>query len=139
MDGKLRLRLLRDGTRKLGHGSRFLQRSDAQVSRERDVRLDWRRWYKTAAWQRLRWQVLVRDAFTCARCGYEAAPAAEARVLLAAGRADLVKGRAPEMVADHVVPHRGNEALFWAETNLQCLCRTCHDSAKQRQERGGRR
>lgn len=31
-------------------------------------------------------------------------------------------------VVDHVVPHRGDRALFWArETNWQSLCRACHD------------
>lgn len=26
---------------------------------------------------------------------------------------------------DHVVPHRGDVALFWDETNWQALCRSC--------------
>ncbi len=39
-------------------------------------------------------------------------------------------------VADHVVPHRGDDAQFWTG-ELQSLCKACHDSAKQRQERSG--
>ena len=35
---------------------------------------------------------------------------------------------------DHVIPHRGDEALFW-DGALQSLCKACHDGAKQRQER----
>ncbi|CAK7037189.1 HNH endonuclease signature motif containing protein [Tissierella sp.] len=31
------------------------------------------------------------------------------------------------MVVDHVVPHRGNDKLFWDETNWQALCKSCHD------------
>lgn len=33
----------------------------------------------------------------------------------------------PAEVVDHVVPHRGDKALFWAtKTNLQGLCMACH-------------
>jgi 5-methylcytosine-specific restriction protein A len=39
-------------------------------------------------------------------------------------------------VADHIEPHRGDHTLFY-EGELQSLCTTCHDSAKQREERGG--
>ena len=27
---------------------------------------------------------------------------------------------------DHVIPHRGDRALFWDESNWQPLCGTCH-------------
>lgn len=30
-------------------------------------------------------------------------------------------------VVDHVVPHKGNERLFWDESNWQALCKSCHD------------
>ena len=40
-------------------------------------------------------------------------------------------------VTDHVVPHRGDPAVFWDVSNLQPLCRSCHDSRKQRIERRG--
>mgnify|MGYP002144983668 CR=1 FL=1 len=40
-------------------------------------------------------------------------------------------------VVDHVVPHRGDMALFWRRSNWQPLCKPCHDRHKQRSERGG--
>lgn len=39
-------------------------------------------------------------------------------------------------VVDHIVPHRGDPALFWDRSNWQPLCKPHHDSAKQREERG---
>lgn len=30
-------------------------------------------------------------------------------------------------VVDHVVPHRGDDELFWDEANWQPLCKPCHD------------
>lgn len=41
------------------------------------------------------------------------------------------------VIADHVIPHRGDEALFW-NGELQALCKLCHDSHKQRMEKSGR-
>jgi len=35
-------------------------------------------------------------------------------------------------VVDHIVPHRGDEALFWDERNWQPLCRECHDAKTAR-------
>ena len=35
---------------------------------------------------------------------------------------------------DHVIPHKGDAALFWDERNWQSLCSTCHRSVKQRLE-----
>ena len=34
---------------------------------------------------------------------------------------------------DHIVPHRGDLALFWNQTNWQSMCRACH-SRKTREE-----
>jgi len=78
----------------------------------------WRAWYKTVRWRRLRWAILVRDLFTCQmpECG---------RLI----------ANASDLVADHIKPHRGNETLFWDETNLQTLCRWCHSGPKQAEER----
>ena len=39
-------------------------------------------------------------------------------------------------VVDHIVPHKGDSALFWNRENWQSLCKRCHDSDKQREERG---
>lgn len=93
--------------------------SEAERSRMRDATQVWRAWYKTARWRRLRWSVLLRDAFTCRKCG-------------------RIEGETSLLVADHIVPHRGEERLFWDETNLQCLCKACHDTIKQSEERGRR-
>lgn len=39
-------------------------------------------------------------------------------------------------VVDHKVPHGGNQELFWNQDNWQALCTYCHNSLKQREERG---
>jgi 5-methylcytosine-specific restriction enzyme A len=39
-------------------------------------------------------------------------------------------------VVDHKVPHEGDEAKFWDETNWQSLCVHHHSSHKQREEAG---
>lgn len=79
----------------------------------------WRGWYNLARWcaepHGLRWQTLVRDMFICQMCGR--------------GEADTSK-----LVADHIKPHRGDPKLFWDIDNLQCLCRSCHDSDKAKLE-----
>lgn len=41
-------------------------------------------------------------------------------------------------VVDHIEPHRGDSAKFWDKANHQPLCENCHNSHKQRLERGGR-
>ena len=33
----------------------------------------------------------------------------------------------PATVVDHIVPHRGDHALFWDKQNWQPLCKDCHD------------
>lgn len=40
-------------------------------------------------------------------------------------------------VVDHIIPHRGDRDLFWDRKNWAPLCATCHNSAKQRQEKSG--
>lgn len=73
--------------------------------------------YDTARWKRLRKAQLQETPF-CAYC--------------------LQLGvRIPATVCDHITPHRGDPALFFSNRNLQSLCKTCHDSAKQRLERSG--
>lgn len=41
-------------------------------------------------------------------------------------------------VVDHIVPHRGDDVLFWDTANHQALCKPCHDSIKQAEEKGGK-
>ena len=78
----------------------------------------YRRLYKTKAWQQLRKACLTRDSFTCRFCG-------------------KLEWNGSRLVADHIRPHRGDEALFFDLENLQCLCVGCHDGAKQSEERLG--
>ena len=33
----------------------------------------------------------------------------------------------PATDVDHIVPHKGDERLFWLVTNFQALCRDCHN------------
>lgn len=42
---------------------------------------------------------------------------------------------APAALVDHIRPHKGDQQLFWNRDNWQPLCRPCHNSAKQSQER----
>lgn len=83
---------------------------------QRDAAAPWRRLYKTARWRKLRIKVFIRDRFTC-QCG--------------CGR---VEGNTSLLVADHKVPHRGDERRFWDETNIHTLFKECHDSLKQKEE-----
>ncbi|SDA40308.1 HNH endonuclease [Mesorhizobium qingshengii] len=73
------------------------------------------RWYNSAKWKKLRLGVLLRDRFTCRICG-------------------KIEPRTSKLICDHIVPHRGNEELFWSGP-FQCLCTSCHSSKKQAEER----
>jgi 5-methylcytosine-specific restriction protein A len=75
----------------------------------------WRRWYSTARWRSLRLRIFLRDLFKCAKCG-------------------RTEGNTSRLVCDHIKPHRGDERLFWQDTNLQTLCKSCHDEVKQQEE-----
>lgn len=46
----------------------------------------------------------------------------------------LVRSR----IVDHKRPHRGDISLFWGRWNWQAICKSCHDSIKQRLEKSGR-
>lgn len=37
-------------------------------------------------------------------------------------------------VVDHIVPHRGDPALFWDPSNWQVLCKQCHDKKTGRED-----
>ena len=60
-----------------------------------------------ARWRKARALFLQRNPL-CAECGK-------------AGRLT------PATVVDHIIPHRGDKALFWNEKNWQPLCKRCHD------------
>ena len=42
----------------------------------------------------------------------------------------------PATLVDHIIPHKGDQALFWDWRNWQSLCTPCHNRVKQRKERG---
>lgn len=86
----------------------------------RTVATPWRKWYWTSRWRETRMRVFARDGFTCQRPG-----------------CGLMTANTSKLVCDHRQPHRGDEALFWDEGNLQTLCKPCHDRHKQREERAG--
>ena len=39
-------------------------------------------------------------------------------------------------MVDHIIPHKGDEALFWDEDNLQSLCTPCHNQKTAREDGG---
>lgn len=64
--------------------------------------------------------MLVRDLYTCQRTGV------------------LLTGKAPaphSPVVHHIIPHKGDEALFWDIRNLQAVSKAWHDSDGQAQEK----
>lgn len=38
-------------------------------------------------------------------------------------------------VVDHIIPHRGDQKLFWDESNWQALCKSCHDTKTMTEDR----
>lgn len=95
---------------------------EAGRSRFRDANTPGRGMMRSRKWRGddngvggLRWHILNRDLFTCRICG---AVHADTRML----------------EADHIVPHKGDAALFWDKDNLWCVCGDCHRSVCQRIE-----
>ena len=37
-------------------------------------------------------------------------------------------------LVDHIIPHRGDEKLFWDQENWQGLCKRCHDQKTRRED-----
>ncbi len=77
----------------------------------------WHHLYNTKRWYRLRWKQLQAEPL-CRLC------AALGKVVAAT-------------VVDHIKAHKGDEAIFYDASGLQSLCKHCHDSIKQRQEKSG--
>ena len=71
------------------------------------------RWYNRKRWRRRVTHQLRQEPF-CAYCARE-------------GVYEVAT------IVDHVIPHRGNEHLFWFGT-VQSLCKRCHDSVKKTEE-----
>ena len=40
-------------------------------------------------------------------------------------------------IVDHIIPHKGDEKLFFNADNRQSLCKPCHDGPKQLEESRG--
>lgn len=80
-------------------------------------REDYRSLYKTKAWYKLR-TAQLRDYPLCRMCQ-------DVGTVVAA------------TIVDHIKPHKGDEALFFDRANLQSLCKTHHDSSKQKAEAKG--
>jgi 5-methylcytosine-specific restriction protein A len=79
-------------------GKRQERREDRKSASQRGYNA---RWQKARLW----W---LRQHPLCAECAREGVVRA----------ADVV---------DHVVPHRGDEVLFWDVDNWMSLCKRCHD------------
>jgi 5-methylcytosine-specific restriction protein A len=77
----------------------------------------WHAWYDTAKWRA--WsQHWLREHPLCAFCEIKNKVTAAA-------------------ICDHKVAHKGDPRLFWDSTNLQSLCRPCHESMKKQVESRG--
>jgi 5-methylcytosine-specific restriction endonuclease McrA len=77
----------------------------------------YQRLYKSAAWQDARDYQLTMHPL-CAR--------------------HLKRGEVvAAAVVHHVTPHKGDEDLFFDPSNLESLCKSCHDSDAQSEERRG--
>lgn len=80
-------------------------------------RKQWKRLYDTAHWKRIRQQRLTAEPL-CRLCK------------------DRFKRVTVATVCDHIIPHKGNEQLFYSYANTQSLCKPCHDTHKHRAEIG---
>lgn len=81
------------------------------------AKTDWHHLYCTKRWQALRTHQLCIEPL-CRMC-------------------KQVERITSATVVDHKQPHKGNVELFFDASNLQSLCKTCHDVAKSRQEHRG--
>ena len=92
---------------------------DAERGRlERELKPVWAPWYHLARWRHPVWGLRTRTLRASPLC------------VTCRGNGRIV---AATEVA-HVVPHRGDPALFWNIGNLQSLCGTCHSEKTKRGE-----
>ncbi|SNB83095.1 5-methylcytosine-specific restriction enzyme A [Rhodoblastus acidophilus] len=82
---------------------------------ERRKREPWRNWYKLAVWQRARMVQLQRQPL-CERC-------------LAQGIVEAAT------VVNHHKAHKGDWSLFISSANHESVCKRCHDSVIQSEEK----
>ena len=115
-----RIPLLKKSIPTLGKRFGTRQEAERQRSAERDTGTEYRAWYRSERWMRLRDEVLLEARFICCKTG-----------------TSLI-GKPPAAnspVVDHIKPHRGDPDLFWDKANLQAVCKSWHDSIKQAQEK----
>ena len=82
----------------------------------------WHKLYSRKAWVTLRHLVYIRDLGICQICKKAVS---------------LNHKHRHAFIADHIKAHKGDEELFFDIDNVQCVCKSCHDSVKQSHERGG--
>ncbi|WP_330547708.1 HNH endonuclease [Caminicella sporogenes] len=99
---------------------RYCEKHQKEETKKYNRKRKYKKLYNSSSWQRLRKKVLTKHPL-CVECEE--------------------KGRlTPATVVDHIVPHHGNEALFWDEDNLQSLCKSCHDRKTAKEDgRWGRK
>lgn len=86
----------------------------------------YRRLYKDLRWrgpQGIRRQALLRDLYTCQRCGC---------VLIEGNR-----HHPRAAVVNHKKPHRGNPTLFFDLNNTESVCKQDHDALIAKEEARG--
>lgn len=66
--------------------------------------------------------------------GYDTKWQRESKAYLATHRT-CVRCGSPSTLVDHVIPHKGDQRLFWSRSNWQAMCTPCHSRAKQTDER----
>lgn len=91
--------------------SKYDKRYDQEKRNEKS-----KSFYNSRDWKRVRKAVLVRDNYLCQYC------LRDKKI----SKADVV---------DHVIPLLIDWSLRLDESNLNCLCHTCHNSKTQRDER----
>ena len=82
----------------------------------------WAYLYKTVAWKRLREQALAQCMGVCSWCGV--------RLVLGSRSSNSA-------VVHHMVAHKGDLVVFHEPTNLEVVCKACHDRPIQVAERTG--
>jgi len=83
---------------------------------ERQSKPAWSSWYHIARWRHHVWGLRSRALAASPLCS-------ECRRT----------GHVVEATeVDHIVPHRGDPALFWSSTNVQALCKRHHDEKTNR-------
>ncbi len=86
------------------------------VMQRRAAAREYNKWYKTARWRKNRASFLARNPL-CVK--------------------HYAKGQmVPATVVDHKIPHKGDETLFWDQTNWQGMCTRCHNQKTAKQDGG---